>query len=450
MAKPNVIMIMTDQQRADMVGPNRHPCADFPVLEQLRNESTCFDQFYTAAVPCVPSRHVFLAGRNEWMLGVSGNRKFPPPDTTTWMSILRSEGYKALSVGKTHGVHAGSHHIPVTLGKSFNPGEVVGGFNHYEIAPTHEPAEMYFDVQVANRACELLQEIHNRGPFAMFIGFHAPHEPYVMPQEYIDAVSDLNIPLPDVLPDEYETKSQSFKARVDMLNERFGPITDEKTRTGIRGYMGLMKMIDACVGRVLNQIESLGLLNDTIIIFVSDHGDVLGEHGIFNKTATFYESEVKVPFYIRMPDSTGAHKTVNELASSIDFVPTLLDLLESNPDVSFPGYSLKPMMDNGAPVRDHVISSTCHSMMIRTTDTKLWVDSRFGDGELYDLEHDSKEHHNLFSKPEHAESRSKLTERLLTERIRSDIRNNMPTEEDLNLTREIAITHQPEIGYGRR
>ena len=159
MTKPNVIMIMTDQQRADMVGTDRHPCADFPVLEQLRNESVCFNQFYTAAVPCVPSRHVFLSGRNEWTLGVSGNRKLTQENETTWMSLLRSEGYKSFSVGKTHGIQAGSHHIPATLGDSFNPGEVVGGFNHYEIAATKEPAEMYFDVQVANRACELLKAL---------------------------------------------------------------------------------------------------------------------------------------------------------------------------------------------------------------------------------------------------------------------------------------------------
>ena len=108
--------------------------------------------------------------------------------------------------------------------------------------------------------------------------------------------------------------------------------------------MGLMKMIDDCVGRVLNQIESLGLLNDTIVIFVSDHGDVLGEHGLFNKTATFYDCEVRVPFYIRMPGSEGEHKSIDGLASSVDFVPTLFDLMEITPDISLPGYSLKPMV----------------------------------------------------------------------------------------------------------
>ena len=142
-----------------------------------------FDQFYTAAVPCVPSRHVFLTGRNEWTLGVSVNRKFAQPHEPTWMSLLRDEGYKTLSVGKTHGIHAGSHQVPTEPRQSFNPGEVRHGFNHYEIVPTHESDELYFVVQVAIRACELLGELQDRGPFAMFIGFHAPHEPYVMPQK---------------------------------------------------------------------------------------------------------------------------------------------------------------------------------------------------------------------------------------------------------------------------
>ena len=209
-------------------------------------------------------------------------------------------------------------------------------------------------------------------------------------------------------------------------------------------------VVDECVGRVLNQIETLGLLNNSIVIFVSDHGDVLGEHGIFNKTATFYESEVKVPFFVRMPGSTGEHKTVNGLTSSVDFVPTLFDLLEMSPDVSLPGHSLKPMMDGEASQRDHVLSSTCHSMMIRTANSKLWVDSRAGDGELYDLETDPNEYHNLFQKSEYAELRNQLTERMLLERIRSDIKNSQPTRAEINLHMEVGATRQPEMGMGRR
>jgi arylsulfatase len=447
-AKPNVIMIMTDQQRADMVGPDRHPCANFQALERLRDESVSFEQFYTAAVPCIPSRHVFLTGRDEWTLGVDVNRKFSEPDEATWMSILREDGYKTLSVGKTHEIHAGSHHVQVPVGNSFNPGEIEPGFNHYEIAATKESDESYFDLQTANRACSLLGELKPRGPFAMFIGFHSPHEPYVMPQKYIDAVADVEIPVPVVLPHEYETKCQSFKNRYDFLNQRFGPIDDEKTRTGIRGYMGLMTMIDECVGRVLDRIESLGLLNDTIIIFTSDHGDVLGEHGIFNKTATFYEGEVRIPFFVRLPG--GGHKSITGLGSNIDFVPTLFDLLELTPDISLPGHSLKPMISGAASPRDHVLCSIGPAMMIRTESSKLWLDSRFNDGELYDLNTDPKEQHNLFNNPAHAETRGKLTERLLLERIRSDVRNNKATEREWNLSLEVAVTGEPEVGYAGR
>lgn len=446
--QPNIVMIMTDQQRADMTGPGRHPCADFPALEQLRSESVCFEQFYTSAVPCVPSRHVFLTGRNEWTVGCDVNRKFSKPDEVTWMSVLRDQGYKTVSVGKTHEVHAGSHHVQVPVGNSFNPGEVEPGFNHYEVAESKEPEESYFDIQTANRACGLLGELAPRGPFALFVGFHAPHEPYVMPKKYLDAVKELDIPLPEVLPDEYKTKCQSFRNRVDFLNERFGPIDDEKTRTGLRGYIGMMKMIDECVGQVLNKIETLGLLDDTIIIFTSDHGDVLGEHGIFNKTATFYEGEVRIPFFIRVPG--GKHRSVTGFGSNIDFVPTLFDLLDINPDLSLPGYSLKPMFGGGTSPRDHLLSSIGPAMMIRTEKHKLWLDSRHDDGELYDLEKDPKEQYNLFNDPAHSEIRGRLTERIALERIRSDLRNNKATEREWNLSLEVAVTGEPEVGYGGR
>jgi choline-sulfatase len=334
------------------------------------------------------------------------------------------------------------------VGDSFNPGEVTPGFNHYEIAETRERDRSYFDLQTANRACGLLGELAPRGPFALFVGFHSPHEPYVMPKKYLDTVADIDIQLPEVLPDEYETKCQSFKNRVDFLEERFGPIDEEKTKTGIRGYLGLMTMIDECVSKVLNTIDSLGLLKDTIIIFTSDHGDVLGEHGIFNKTATFYEGEVRIPFFIRVPG--GEHRSVTGFGSNIDFVPTLFDLLEMEPDLSLPGHSLKSMLEGYPSPRDHVLSSIGPAMMIRTDRWKLWLDSRFDDGELYDLGTDSKEQRNLFKNPAYADTRRELTERLALERIRSDVRNNKATERDWNISLEVAVTGEPEVGYGGR
>src|SRR5918998_622084 len=98
----NVVFIMADQQRADSFGPGRHPCADYPVLEQLAGESVSFESMYVAATPCVPSRTAFLTGRHAWMAGRSSNTKFLPDNATTWMSILRDYGYTSVSVGKTH------------------------------------------------------------------------------------------------------------------------------------------------------------------------------------------------------------------------------------------------------------------------------------------------------------------------------------------------------------
>ena len=184
-ARPNVLFVMADQQRADSFGPDRHPCADYPNLEGLARESVVFDRMYCAASPCVPSRASFLTGRHPWQVGVSSNAKFLMDGATTWMSVLRDQGYACVSVGKTHMVHAGSFHVQVPLGRTFGDQD---GWDHFHRAASPEPEESYFDVQATSRACEALARLGQAQPFALFLGFHAPHEPYVMPDRYLSFV----------------------------------------------------------------------------------------------------------------------------------------------------------------------------------------------------------------------------------------------------------------------
>ena len=187
----NVVFVMSDQQRADSVGPNRHPCADFPVMEQLREESVSFESLYASAIPCVPSRQSILTGRQNWMSRVWGNMQFNMADDLTWMSVLRDRGYRCVSVGKTHMIHAGSFHIQIPVGRTF-AGQ--GGWDHFHPEPSPEPEETYFDIHAARRACAALTRLKESGPFALFVGFHAPHEPYVMPQRYLDFVTPPGCP----------------------------------------------------------------------------------------------------------------------------------------------------------------------------------------------------------------------------------------------------------------
>ena len=440
--RPNVVFIMTDQQRADSFGANRHPCADYPTMEKLSSESVTFSHCVSSAVACVPSRHSFLTGRQPWILGCDGNTKYSMADETTWMSILRSAGYTCVSVGKTHSVHAGSYHIQVPLGKTFGD---LPYWDHFHPAASPEAEDRYFDIYATQRACEALDCLQEHAPFAMFLGLHAPHEPYSMPEKYLSFCRPKSVSLPEsCLVDEYYTKSEPYRKRVDLFKRKFGPITDDLIRAGIAGHHCMLKMVDDCLSRLLQSLEEHGLLSNALVVFCSDHGDVLGEHRIFNKAATFYEGEVRIPLMIRFPGRQHAGKKIDHLVSSIDFVPTLFDILDMSPDISLPGRSMLPMIEQGEAGREYVTCSTGPGMMIRTERYKLWktVDS---DGEMYDLENDPKEMVNLYGDPEFSQLRSYLVELMLNSRMKDDLLNNRATESEYRLRMEVKASLEPEV-----
>jgi arylsulfatase len=442
-APMNVVFLMADQQRADSFGPGRHPCADYPVMERLAGESVTFGSMYVAASPCVPSRASFLTGRQPWILGRSSNAKFLMGDQTTWMSILRDRGYACVSVGKTHMVHAGSYHIQVPVGRTFGD---QGDWDHFHPSASPASDEDYFDIRATRRACEALERLKDAQPFALFLGFHAPHEPYVMPRRYLDFVDPADVPLPRARrADEYRGKSAFYRERVDHFRTMFGEIDDEATRRGIAGHHCLLKLVDDCLGQVLETLRKLGLLGHTLMVYTADHGDLLGEHSLFNKAATFYESEVRVPFMLRFPDGRGAGTRLSHLASSIDFVPTLLEILGIRAEVSLPGLSLVPAIDRGMGLRDAVTCATVRGMMVRTEASKLWYDHRSRDGEMYDLAADPDELENLYDVPERAELRRTLFERMLHARMEDDSRDALPTEREKRLHREVWSSYEPEV-----
>ncbi len=439
----NVLFIMSDQQRVDSFGPNRHPCADFPVMERLRSESLSFGNFYTSAIACVPARQAMLTGRQNWMSRVFGNSTFNMGDDLTWMSLLRDHGYQCVSVGKTHMVHAGSYHIQIPLRQTFG-GQ--GGWDHFHPAETPESEETYFDIHTTQRACEALRRLKEGGPFALFVGYHSPHEPYVMPKRYLNFVKPEDVPLPEARAEnEYETKSSAYRARVEHFKNLFGGIDDDMTRIGIAGHHCLLKMLDDCLGTLLGEMEELGLMDDTLILYCSDHGDLLGEHWIFNKAATFYEGEVRIPMMIRFADRFRAGENTPHFGNGIDLMPTILELLGIEADVALPGFSLVPAIESNEKVRGFVTCANSRSMMIRTATRKLWYNVLDNDGEMYDLESDPFELINLFGSRDNTEMRRELFELMLHARMSDDFAYCLPTEREKRIYREVWSSYEPEV-----
>jgi len=443
---------MTDQQRADMIGPGKHPNADFPNLERLRGQSVEFTRCYTAAMACVPSRFCFLTGRHAWQERTAGNSRFLQDDcnSKTWMSVLRENKYRCVSVGKTHEIHAGSHHIQVPLYDSYGDkgkyGEG-GDLNCFEIQPSVESRETHFDFMTARRANEAIDRLTatSEEPFAMFVGFHAPHMPYVLPKEYVDwcKPEDVSLPPSWKLTDP-GAKSLAYRNKRDRFENKFGPIDESKARIGVAGYLCMMKMIDDCVGIVLDKLDDAGLLDNTLVVFTSDHGDLLGEHGLFGKGATFHEGEVRIPMLMRFPDGKKAGESLDHLVSSIDWCPTIFDYLGIDPDYGLPGHSILPMIQNDQPVRDHVTCS-CRGFMIRTERYKFWHQPANGDGELYDMQEDPGEMRNLYHDPACVNLKAGLIEAMLNNRMAADGAVAKLTRSDRRLQEEVCAAREPQV-----
>lgn len=440
----NLVFIMTDQQRADSIGPDRHPCAGFPRMEALGEESIRCTQMFASAIPCVPSRLSMLSGRHEWMSRGHGNARFALHNDRTWMSELRENGFRCVSVGKTHMVHAGSTHVQVPVGASF--GEQ-GGWDHFHPAVSPAREADYFDIATATRGIDVMRRLaRSSSPFALFIGFHAPHEPYVMPERFLGSVDPSAVELPAARTDEeYDSKSQAFRRRVEHFRGMFGYVTDDQVREGIAAYHDLLHMIDECVGRILDEIDALGIRDDTAVVFCSDHGDLLGEHGIFNKAATFYESEIRIPLLLRIPGRHEAATSFDGLASGVDIYPTVLDALGVRSTASLPGRSILSMNEGTTTRRSSVTCTNTSGMMIRTQDRKLWYDAQDNDGELYDLSEDPLELLNLYSTDEHRSTRSEMFETLIRERMLSDLAWARAEPEDHRLLDELRTLGEPEI-----
>lgn len=440
----NLVFIMTDQQRADSIGPGRHSCAGFPRMEALRDESICCTQAFASAIPCVPSRLSMLTGRHEWMSRGHGNARFIDPDELTWMSELRENGYRCVSVGKTHMVHAGSTHVQVPVGESFGD---QSGWDHFHPAASPAREEDYFDIATATRGIDVMRRLaRSSEPFALFVGFHAPHEPYVMPERFLRRIDPSSVDLPQARSsEEYDSKSLAFRRRVEHFRSMFGEVTDDQVRAGIAAHHDLLHMIDECVGRLLDEIDALGIRDETTVVFCSDHGDLLGEHGIFNKAATFYESEVRIPLLLRVPGRHEPESLFDGLASGVDLYPTILDALGVKTTASLPGRSILSMSEGKTTERSSVTCTNTTGMMIRTHDRKLWYDASDNDGELYELAHDPMELQNLFRTDGHRAMRSEMFEALTRERMLSDLAWARPEPHDRRLLDELRTLGEPEI-----
>ena len=363
------------------------------------------------------------------------NSKPMPVDRLTWPYLLRNEGYDTALSGKMHLVGPDSlHGFERQLSRDPHIEEPLGHYRWSDGIP--RATEEWFGVREAEpgtspmieaddamekAAVEYLSdpERHEK-PFAMCVGFIAPHFPFVVPEPYFSKYYPNNYDMPDI-PDGHLDDLPVMAQRLRRMFGFDGDWSDDEIARARAAYFGLCSYLDDKIGRLLDTLEEKGLAENTVIVHTSDHGDMLGEHGLWRKMS-FYEQAARVPLQISWPSKFEGGQRVTQAVSNVDAVATILEL--AGIDISkwqLDGQSLVPALNGDTPglrdfaISEHFAHGTDRAMgMVRSGKWKLW----YGHGDppelqLFDLEADPGEFNNLAGAAEHSEVQVHLLEILL-------------------------------------
>ncbi len=426
----NLLFITADQQRWDSL-----PCygLDFmqtPHLDRLAREGMVFERCYVPAPLCVPTRAALMCGQWPTTTGVLGNGHWlDEGKLPVWPQLLTDAGYNTAAIGKMHffpwdarngfqerisaedkrHTYLPDDHSKFLKAHGYrraHPTQNPGYFDTLNASVTPLPKRFHVDGFIGDQAAEWLAS-QGTEPFAAWVSFAGPHDPYDPPEEMADMYYDAPIPAPvgsrEELVNKPRAQQQAGQENLKNSMYRMAPseATPEQHRMWRAHYYANITLIDEEVGKMLAALEANGVLDETLIIYTADHGDALGDHGLPYK-GFYYESMAHVPLIIRGP-GVDAGTRCPALVSSLDYVPLFYSACDVEPPDTLQGRSLAPLLsDPTLPHRDIVFSENMGSQMVRDARYK-YAHYATGESELYDLETDSDEIENLAESRAHAD-----------------------------------------------
>lgn len=442
--KPNILFITTDQQRR-----NSLPCygAGFmrtPNLDRLAAEGQVYENAYSASPVCQPVRAAFMTGQYPSLTGVGANAKWLRPESPTIAREFDVAGWNTAAIGKMHfypfdnaegfryrmiaedkrhiylnddwTIHLHKHGY-----KRFHPSQIEEYRKTGCSFANPLPENLHVDGFIGDEAVKWVESTPEE-PFFSWISFNSPHDPYDPPESFASLYDEAEIPAPlgsraDVegLPD-YLVKNLDQWGRNPLFQSNFDKIPPERALEWRRKYFATISFIDKQIGKILDALERRGILDKTLIIFSSDHGDLLGDHGLPFK-CNFYEGSVGVPLIIRGPGVQPGSR-ISDRLSWIDLHATIfaaagLDLPEYAQGQDFSGL----WRDPSARVCDTAYAELDEAVMLQRGRYKL-VRVSHGGGTLYDTDADPEERQNLYDNPTYATVRREFEEEILTRRLR--------------------------------
>ncbi|MEZ5675626.1 choline-sulfatase [Thalassovita litoralis] len=428
MAKPNILIIMVDQLNGTLFPDGPAEWLHAPNLKALAARSTRFRNAYTASPLCAPGRASFMSGQLPSATKVYDNAAEFTSSLPTYAHHLRRAGYQTCLSGKMHFVGPDQLHgfeerlttdiYPADFGWTPDyrkPGERIDWWYHNMGSVTGAGVaeisnQMEYDDEVAYNATRKLYDLargHDERPWCLTVSFTHPHDPYVARKKYWDLYEDCEHLMPQVGPIPYEDQDKHSKRIFDANDWRSFDITDEDVRRSRRAYFANISYLDDKIGEILDVLETTRQADNTIILFVSDHGDMLGERGLWFKM-TFFEGSSRVPVMISAPQMEPG--LVTDPVSNIDICPTLCDLAGVSMDEVMPwttGESLVPLgqgATRSAPVAMEYAAEASYAPMVSLR-TGRWKYNRcaLDPDQLFDLEADPQELRNLADDPAHAD-----------------------------------------------
>jgi len=443
MKKPNVLLLFSDQHNYSYMGCSGHPFIQTPSLDKLAAEGVMFPNAYCQNPLCVPSRANLMTGRYSRNLGIYDNRHCMQSNGVTLPKILGAEGYRTCVIGKTHfngeqwqgfqqrpyGDLYGQGHQPDPYRDPKDRGPSSGLRDTIEFSgPSGIPLPLPQTKICVAEAAKWMQVHAMREPntpFFLSVNLDKPHFPINPPKEYFDRYMD-QVKVPTDLEDYLEKSAVPFvkkTAGYDGISKH--RVNHELIRKTLVAYCGCIEWVDNAVGRIVNVLDYLGLKDDTVVIYTTDHGEMGYERGFWQKTV-FFDSSARVPFIFRCPAKFNQGRKPDDFAGLIDLMPTICDLAEIQPLSDYDGVpckvdgiSLKPRLVDDKPIERKEIF--CESTVLKEPEhsgcmirTEKWKYNHYLDkcDELYDMKADPRELNNLVKEPAYAETAKELRERV--------------------------------------
>ena len=460
--RPNIIFIITDQQRYDTIASLGYDYMDTPNLDRLVAEGTSFKQCHVTAASCAPARASLFKGYYPHTTGILKNAD---RWRHSWIELLNEAGYHCTNIGK---MHSWPFETPLGFDERYvveNKDRYLEGryyFDEWDKAlrfrglvkqqreqyrklPDYQdrlgafewnlPEDTHPDTFVGEMASWWIESHPQTEPLFLQIGFPGPHPPYDPVPRYAAPYLEKDLPLLEVTSEELANQPPPFQAMRQHNNEidhdsvvlPLDPTVEQRHRQRAY-YLANVTMIDEQVGKIMNSLEQSGYLENSIVFFTSDHGDCLTDHGHSQKW-TMYDAITRVPLIAWSPGRIPAGQTIEALCQQMDLGPTILEMAEVEVPATLEAVSLNKALAGeewagrdhvfAEQARDGILTDTDFMTMVRNHNWKLvhFLDEPFG--QLFDLSKDPDEVVNLWSDPAHAPVRQELLAVLREWRIRS-------------------------------